>query len=519
MLLEFSRALYRRLGPRYPRLILFVQFQFSLVVVLGGVGLLVLYQPLGGDFWRVLGVVEALTLIENLAAYAVVSRMLRPADPWLRGDRSPDAVTAAWRALAELPARSVWEWKRVPLLLTIPALCVYITLELDLAALALAFLFIGSVIVLVYGLFLRFFAMELALRPVIEDVSAGLPATFELRGDGVSLRTRLMLAMPLLNVIGGVAVAGLSADGTATLEDLGVDALIAVAVAFTISLELTYLLARSIADPVRELREATARVSAGERQIQVPVASNDELGHLAQSFNAAVAAIDERERLHEAFGAYVAPEVAQRVLREGVSLEGEEVEVTVLFLDIRGFTALAERSSAREVVTLLNEFFEVVVPCVKRHGGHANKFVGDGLLCVFGAPERLRDHADRAVGCAVELAGLVAERFPGRIEVGIGLNSGPVVAGTVGGGGRVDFTVIGDAVNTAARVEEATRGTGDTALATAATRALLVDDRWRWQERPPVPLKGKTETVALFALLSADTRSGGKPAGAAATIV
>ncbi len=519
MVLDGFRALYARLGPRYPRLILFALLQFAVVVVFAGLGLLVVYQPVGGDFWRIVLVAEALTLAENLLAYRMVSRMLSPADPWLRGDRSAEAVTAAWNTLARLPQDSLKRWKPVPIVFNIIPLCVYVTIELDLPARSIAFLFVGSLLVLAYGLFLRFFAMELGLRPVIEDVSRDLPPVFRLRGDGVSLRTRLMLAMPLLNVIGGVVVAGLSAEGTVTIEDLGSDVLIAVAVAFTISLELTYLLARSIIDPVTQLQRATAQVAAGDLSVQVPVASNDETGQLAQSFNAAVAGLAERERLREAFGAYVDPEVGERVLREGVSLEGEEVEATVLFVDIRGFTALAERSSARELVALLNEFFETAVPCLTRHGGHANKFVGDGLLGVFGAPERRRDHADRAVAAAAEMAQLIPARFGGRVAVGIGVNSGPVVVGTVGGGGRVDFTVIGDPVNTAARVEEATRETGDTVLVTAATRALLLDDRWRWGERPPVPLKGKTETVALFALLSADDGSRGTPAGSAATIL
>lgn len=125
------------------------------------------------------------------------------------------------------------------------------------------------------------------------------------------------------------------------------------------------------------------------------------------------------------------------------------------------------------MVDRLNGFFELVVPVLVRHGGHANKFVGDGLLGVFGAPDRRPDHADRAVAAAIEIARLVRDRYRGDLRVGIGVNSGPVVAGTIGGGGRVEFTVIGDAVNTAARVEGATRETDDEVLVTEATRDLL----------------------------------------------
>src|ERR671930_697900 len=162
-------------------------------------------------------------------------------------------------------------------------------------------------------------------------------------------------------------------------------------------------------------------------------------------------------------------------------LEGEEAEVTVLFVDIREFTAFAERAGAAEVVRELNAFYEHVVPVLVRHGGHANKFIGDGLLGVFGAPERLPDHADRGVAAALEIAAVVRHAYRGRLRIGIGVNSGPVVAGTIGGGGRVEFTVIGDAVNTAARVEEVTRVTGDDVLVTEATRCLLTRDFGRFE--------------------------------------
>jgi class 3 adenylate cyclase len=189
-------------------------------------------------------------------------------------------------------------------------------------------------------------------------------------------------------------------------------------------------------------------------------------------------------------------------MAEGTVLEGEEVEVSVLFLDIRGFTAFAERVGPREAVARLNELYELIVPVLMRHGGHANKFVGDGLLGVFGAPDRLPDHADRAVAAALDIVACVRERYGERLRIGIGLNSGPVVAGTIGGGGRVEFTVIGDAVNTAARVEEATRATGDDILLTEATRELLRRDHGGFVGRGEAELKGKSERVRLHAPLA-----------------
>jgi class 3 adenylate cyclase len=167
----------------------------------------------------------------------------------------------------------------------------------------------------------------------------------------------------------------------------------------------------------------------------------------------------------------------------------------VLFTDVRGFTAFAETADAREVVARLNELYGRIVPIVLRHGGHANKFIGDGLLAVFGAPDRLPDHARRAVAAGLDIVDAVRDSF---LPIGIGINTGQVVAGTIGGGGRVDFTVIGDAVNTAARIEGATRETGDTLLITHSTRVLL-DDGNEWVERAPVLLKGKAKHVRIYA--------------------
>jgi class 3 adenylate cyclase len=276
---------------------------------------------------------------------------------------------------------------------------------------------------------------------------------------------------------------------------------VALLVAFTLSLELTVLVSRSILRPVRDLLDATERVKAGDFSARVPVTSGDELGELALSFNDMMGGLAEREALREAFASYVDPQVARRVVEEGTRLEGEETEVTLVFIDIRDFTSFAERASAREVVAYVNEFLDLVVPILTRHGGHANKFVGDGVLGVFGAPARLDDHADRAVAAVCEIAVAVERHFGDRLRIGAGVNSGPVVAGTIGGGGKLDFTVIGDAVNVAARVEEATRQTGDTVLITDATCSLLSTEHEDLEKRGAIALKGRSDPVRIYAVV------------------
>jgi adenylate cyclase len=151
---------------------------------------------------------------------------------------------------------------------------------------------------------------------------------------------------------------------------------------------------------------------------------------------------------------------------------------------------------ADQVVATINELFEQIVPVIHEHGGRVDKFVGDGLLAVFGAPRRQQDHADQALEAALQIAEKVADQ---KLGIGIGLNSGTVVAGNVGGAGRLEFSVIGDPVNVAARIEAATRETGDTILLAEHTKELLTREHPELRERLGIELKGKRESVRVYA--------------------
>jgi adenylate cyclase len=174
--------------------------------------------------------------------------------------------------------------------------------------------------------------------------------------------------------------------------------------------------------------------------------------------------------------------------------------VTVMFVDIRDFTPFAEANAAEDVVARLNALFEIVVPAVVDAGGHVNKFLGDGALAVFGAPNDLADHADAAVNAAVLIHRLVAERFGGDLRIGIGVNTGVVIAGTIGGAGKLEFTLIGDTVNIAARVEQLTKTTGDTILLTHHTVDALIVRPPGLTDRGSHALKGKSASIQVFGL-------------------
>jgi class 3 adenylate cyclase len=509
--------LARAISKRNPFGLVVAQFGVANLVAAAGLGLLPVYQRMSsGNFLILLGVSQALVTVDNVISLGVLRRLWRPVRAWTRGWHDETSTVAAWSVLVTLPLMHTRRMLRYPILITIVPFCAFTTWLLKLDAYDFPVIALGAGVVLACGAIVRFFGMELAVRPLLEQVARALPTEYPTDLPAIPLRVRMLAAAPVINVITAVVVAGLSNRGH-HLADLGVAVLIAVAVSFTISLELVLLVARSMLTSLDELQEATARVAAGDYEVRLPVASADEVGELAHSFNTMVEGLDERERLRAAFGAYVDPSIADRVLEEGADLEGEELEVTVLFLDIRDFTTFSESVRPHELVGFLSGFWELVVPVLLEHGGHANKFIGDGLLGVFGAPERLPDHAQSGVEAAIAIARLVAERYRGRIEVGIGVNTGRVVAGTVGGGGRMEFTVIGDAVNTAARVEAATRETGDNILITEATRERLGPVRFEFEERPPVPLKGKRAEVRLFALRD-PIRPGGSVPGTTAAV-
>lgn len=269
--------------------------------------------------------------------------------------------------------------------------------------------------------------------------------------------------------------------------------------ALIVGLLMSVIAARAAADPVMSVRDAVASVEKGDLDdVEVPVYDATEVGLLQAGFNRMVEGLRERRRIREAFGTYVDHEVAEHILEEGVSLEGEEVEVTLMFIDVKDFTSWAEDTPAAEVVERLNALFDVAVPVIHDHRGHVDKFVGDGLLAVFGAPQRSEEHADEALRAAREIVKAVRKESDLDLEIGIGLNSGTVVAGNVGGGGRLEFSVMGDAVNVAARIEAATRDTGDPILLSEDTAERLADSQ-DLDARDDIELKGKSKPVTLLA--------------------
>ena len=267
-------------------------------------------------------------------------------------------------------------------------------------------------------------------------------------------------------------------------------------------------LATVLARPIRRLVAGTRSIAEGNFNVTLPVTSRDELGDLTHSFNEMARALREKEAIKRAFTRYVAREVVEEILKnpESLVLSGQRRDVTVLFCDIRGFTPLAERLNPEEVVLLLNEFYNLMIETTFKHDGTLDKFLGDGVMCIFGAPIARDDHAMQAVRTALDMqAGItdLSSRFvrEGRtpIAVGIGVSAGEVVAGTVGGEDRMEYTAIGDSVNLAARLES-TAKPGQILISERTFE--MVKDRIDAKAMGAVRVKGKEEEVGVYEVMS-----------------
>ncbi len=257
----------------------------------------------------------------------------------------------------------------------------------------------------------------------------------------------------------------------------------------------TALVIMSVVDPIKELQAAINRVRRGEQNTLVDIYDGSEIGVLQAGFNEMMRGLRDRQRVRDIFGHYVGAEVAQKALEEVPELGGEERKVAVLFIDVVGSTSYAVDHTPEEVVAALNDFFDVVVDVVHRNKGVINKFQGDAALAVFGAPVSLHDAASHALQAARELqrdlAGL-------ELKAGIGVAAGHVVAGHVGGADRFEYTVIGDAVNGAARLTDLAKDTPGMVLTNAATlRTANEVEQQRWTLMKSVELRGRGKMTQL----------------------
>src|SRR6266566_1331399 len=334
-------------------------------------------------------------------------------------------------------------------------------------------------------------------RSTIARALAGAPPR-SYRVPGVATRALFAWALgTAVPVIGVVAIAAASLALPVSAHRVAATALCLDVIALVVGLGAMVIFAQSISDPLRILRRALADVEAGSLEPRVAVDDGSEVGFLQAGFNRMVSGLRERERLRDLFGRHVGQDVARRAIEEGVMLGGEERDAAVLFVDLMDSTSFAADRGATEVVAMLNAFFGIVVEATRRHGGFVNKFEGDAALCIFGVPLELEDAAGGALTAGREMQARLVCDLP-EIRAAIGLSAGTVVAGNVGAADRFEYTVIGDAVNEAARLAELAMDHPGRIVASETIVARAgIGESARWQLAEAVLLRGRTRPTRL----------------------
>lgn len=281
-----------------------------------------------------------------------------------------------------------------------------------------------------------------------------------------------------------------------------------VAVLLVISVLLAQQIAASVDRPLTSLKHLAARLGQGDLEARSDVSGRDLAGSLAASLDSMAAGLRERDRVKEVFGRYIATQVSEKILKGEVNLGGESRVVTILFSDIRNFTGMAEDMTPQQVVTFLNAYFSEMVDAVFEQGGVLDKFLGDGMMAVFGSLGDQPDHPLRAVRAALRMKALLAKINGDRasagkpaIAIGVGIHTDEVIVGNIGSTRRLEYTVVGDGVNTSSRVQALNKEFGTTILITETTFEA-VKDAVECRPMPATPIRGKQRPLRFYEVLA-----------------
>jgi class 3 adenylate cyclase len=300
----------------------------------------------------------------------------------------------------------------------------------------------------------------------------------------------------ILEIVESLLESSTESSQTGELEDI-MELIILIA---GISIGM-YFLARDISNPINMLLESQEKVRAGQYDdARIPVTTNDEIGELTTNFNRMLEGLKERDDIRNIFGKYVAPEVASEILKSNIKFEGEELDATVFFTDIENYTGICENLKPTEVVKILNEYFTKVVEIISEHGGIVNKFVGDSVFALFNVPIADKNHATNSIRAALKIAEYSDQKeyLDGiKLQTRIGINTAPVIVGNIGSKDRLEYTVIGDGVNIASRLEQLNKRFNTRILVGSKTMALA-GSQFNFKKIDKIIVKGKTNYIDVF---------------------
>jgi adenylate cyclase len=474
------------------------RFSWQLFAIGSSLGALIgvyaaLWSPLATGTSRPVGVLEnfATAVVASSAVSGLFrwrfGRRLRALLGWLDGDRLPSAAERT--ALVRLP-------KRVALdqLLITTAIAVAVAFWNVFGVVGVGPQWARALVgIALFGLTLTaltYLLAERSLRPVYAATLTG-----EDTGQTVGVRWKLLLAWATGSGIPFLFIVAIPLRGTAGHQlSMSVPVVFMGLCGIVVGAVATFLSAGSVADPVVHVRDALQRVEHGDLDVELSVEDSSEIGQLQASFNSMTAGLRERQRLQDLFGRHVGEEVARKALDMGVHLGGEMRSASILFADLVGSTALAERHHAEVVVQVLNQFFGAVVDSVTAEAGWMDKFEGDAALAVFGVPLSQPDHAARALRTARALR---AAAVTLGIDTGIGVATGEVVAGNIGTETRHEFTVIGRPVNQASRLADLAKQSPRRILVSLETVQAAGEEASNWIPLDPVEVKGVDRPIQI----------------------
>lgn len=268
-----------------------------------------------------------------------------------------------------------------------------------------------------------------------------------------------------------------------------------------------YVFSKSLTRPIGRLMDAAITIQGGDFSVNVPETTRDEIGKLSASFTQMASGLAEREKIKDAFGKFVNKELAELVMKGELKLGGERKEVAVFFSDIRSFTAISEKLQPEEVVEFLNEYMTLMVDCVNQTHGSVDKFIGDAIMAVWGAPLSYGNDTENAINGALLMRKALLKFNEGRggdkkpvIKIGSGINTGAVLAGQIGSNDKMEYTVIGDAVNLASRIESLNKPFG-TDLLISSDAYKLVKDIFVVEPMKKIKVKGKSQPQQIYAVI------------------
>ena len=272
----------------------------------------------------------------------------------------------------------------------------------------------------------------------------------------------------------------------------------------SVALFLMFLVSITLTLPIERLAELTSEVAKGNFNVKAKVNSRDEVGQLGEAFNQMVVGLVERDKVKNMFSKFHGSSVTDDLMKGDLQLGGSKKMVTVFFSDIRDFTKFSEGHTPEQVVEMLNEYFQVMVGLINQHGGVVDKFIGDAIMAVWGAPNGTERDSQNAIKAAIEMRKALAVLNESRglrgkvpIKIGMGLHRGEAISGTIGSSERMEYTVIGDTVNQASRIEASTKSFG-TDLLLSQDLAEFAQEEFVLECAGSVEVKGKSEPLKLF---------------------